>query len=425
MNSGDTAWSLISIALVMLMTPGLAFFYGGLVRERNVINTMKMSFIALGVIALLWATIGYSLAFAPGNGLIGGLEYFGLDGVGMEPTGTIPHLAFMAFQMMFAIITPALISGAVVGRMRFKAYMIFIAVWSLLVYAPLAHWVWGPGGWIAEMGALDFAGGTVVHISAGVSALVAAWILGPRRKERRESSEDEPHNVPFVLLGAGLLWFGWFGFNAGSALAADGLAALAVVTTMLSAAAAVTTWVAVDLIRNKKPTAVGASIAAVVGLVAITPAAGFVSPMAAILIGILATLVSYVACDWIKRTRLDDTLDVFACHGLGGLSGALLTGVFASTAVNAGGADGLLAGNASLMVAQVVGILAAAALAALGTAGILLTLKRFMQLRPTPHAEYIGIDLAEHSERAYTPEELVSAAEAAQTERLEVNHAGR
>ncbi len=428
MNSGDTAWSLISVALVMLMTPGLAFFYGGLVRERNVINTIKMSFIALGVIALLWATIGYSLSFAPGNALIGGFAFLGLDGVGMEPNEayaeTIPHLAFMAFQMMFAIITPALISGAVVGRMRFKAYVLFILFWSLLVYAPLAHWVWGPGGWIGELGALDFAGGTVVHISAGVSALVAAMILGPRRKERRNARDlaasDEPHNVPLVVLGAGLLWFGWFGFNAGSALAADGLAALAVVTTMLSAAAAVTTWVVVDLLRDKKPTAVNASIAAVVGLVAITPAAGFVTPMAAIAIGVLATLVSYVACALLKRARVDDTLDVFACHGLGGLSGALLTGVFATTAVNPDGADGLLAGDASLLGAQIVGILAAALLAALGTAGILLAMRRFMKLRPSPYAEEVGIDLTEHSERAYAPEELITEAAVAQTELWEV-----
>ena len=408
MNSGDTAWSLICTGLVLLMTPGLAFFYGGLVREKNTINTMKMSFLALGLIALEWALVGYSMAFGPGGRLLGGLEWGGLGGVGEAPHETygptIPHLVFMAFQMMFAIITPALISGAVVGRMRFKAYAAFIVLWALLVYNPLARWVWSADGWIAKLGAIDFAGGTVVHVSAGVSALVAALILGPRR---RSSVDSRPHNVPFVVLGASLLWFGWFGFNAGSALAANGVAALAVVTTMLSASAAVATWIGTDMLRKRKPTAVGASIAAVVGLVAVTPGAGFVTPQSAMLIGAIATLVSYFAVEFIKGLGVDDTLDVFACHGLGGVTGALLTGVFATTSVNPAGKDGLLHGNPGLLGAQLIGVLAAAALAAAGTATILYGLKAVMAVRATPEAEEIGIDVTEHAETAYALEIVV------------------
>jgi len=409
LNTGDTAWSLICTGLVLLMTPGLAFFYGGLVREKNAINTMKMSFSALGLVAVGWALVGYSMAFGPGGWLIGGLSWFGLEGVGEAPNPsygpTIPHLVFMAFQMMFAIITPALISGAVVGRMRFKAYAAFIVLWGLIVYNPLARWVWSTEGWIAKLGAIDFAGGTVVHVSAGVSALVAALILGPRRR-----SHSRPHNVPFVILGASLLWFGWFGFNAGSALGANGVAALAVVTTMLSAAAAVVTWIGTDLLRKRKPTVVGASIAAVVGLVAVTPAAGFVTPLAAMLIGLIATLVSYFAIEFIKGLGVDDTLDVFACHGLGGMTGALLTGVFATTSVNPAGKDGLLYGNPSLLGAQAIGVLAAAVLAAAGTATILFVLKRVMALRASPEAEEIGIDVTEHDETAYALEMVDRAA---------------
>jgi Amt family ammonium transporter len=307
----------------------------------------------------------------------------------------------MAFQMMFAIITPALISGAVVGRMRFKAYAAFILLWALLVYNPLARWVWSVDGWIAKIGAIDFAGGTVVHVSAGVSALVAALILGPRR---RSAGDSRPHNIPFVVLGASLLWFGWFGFNAGSALSANGVAALAVVTTMLSASAAVATWIGTDMIRRRKPTAVGASIAAVVGLVAVTPGAGFVTPLSAMAIGMIATLVSYFAVEFIKGLGVDDTLDVFACHGLGGVTGALLTGVFATTSVNPAGKDGLLYGNPSLLGAQAISVLAAAALAAAGTASILFALKALMGLRASPEAEQIGIDVTEHAESAYALE---------------------
>ena len=410
MNSGDTTWVLVCAALVLLMTPGLAFFYGGLVRERSAINTIKMSFIAMGVIAVEWALIGYSLAFAPGNGLLGGLQWVGLAGVGTEPSAyaeTVPHLAFMVFQMMFAVITPALISGAIVERVRFKSYVLFIVLWSLCVYVPLAHWVWGADGWIGALGALDFAGGTVVHVSAGVSALVAALILGPRSRPRAATST--PHNVPFVVLGASLLWFGWFGFNAGSALAADGTAVIALVTTMLAASAALTTWFVIDGMTGSRPSAVGAAIGAVVGLVAITPAAGFVSPLAALAIGAIAAAVSRGAMGLIGRTRLDDTLDVFACHGLGGVTGALLTGVFASTAIHPGGADGLLYGGGfALLGAQAISILACAGLAAAGTAVILVVVREVAGLRTSLRAEHVGLDVAEHAESAYTLETVVA-----------------
>jgi Amt family ammonium transporter len=402
MDAGNTAWILVCGSLVLLMTPGLAFFYGGLVREKQVINTIKMSFFALGIIAVEWALIGYSLAFSSGSAWIGGLDWVGLRGVTAEagpPSDTVPHLAFMAFQMMFAIITPALISGAVVGRMKFRAYALFIAMWTLLVYCPLAHWVWGPGGWIAELGALDFAGGTVVHVSAGVSALIAALVLGPRRRSSEDASN--PHNVPFVILGASLLWFGWFGFNAGSALAADGVAVLAFVTTMLAAAAAVVTWTGIDMLRTGKPTATGAAIAAVVGLVAITPAAGFVTPMSALAIGSIGAVVSYVAMEVLKMTPLDDTLDVFACHGVGGMVGSVLTGVFATTTVNAGGADGLLAGNPELLFVQTLTVVVAATFAAAGTLAIMLVVNLVTGLRTSDTAEQVGIDVAEHAERAY------------------------
>jgi Amt family ammonium transporter len=410
MDTGSTAWTLTSIALVLIMTPGLAFFYCGLVRERQVVNTIKMSFVALGIIAVEWALIGYSLAFAEGSPFVGGLEWLGLAGVGAEPNGLysedIPHTAFMAFQMMFAIITPALISGAVVGRMKFKAYVLFILFWGLMVYNPLAHWVWGPDGWIGAMGALDFAGGTVVHVSAGVSALVAAMVLGPRPPTAADD-EAGPHNVPFVVLGASLLWFGWFGFNGGSALAADGLAAHAVVTTMLGASAAVVAWITLEMTLTGKATATGSSIGAVVGLVAITPGAGFVAPLAALAIGAVAACASYATLELLGRTRLDDTLDVFACHGMGGIVGSVLTGVFASTAVNPGGGDGLIYGNPGLMGPQIVSVAAAALFAAAGTAGILYVLEAMVGLRTARHADAYGIDLIEHAERAYVRDRTV------------------
>ncbi len=404
MNSGDTAWVLISTALVLLMTPGLAFFYGGLVRDTDVLNTIKMSFVCLGVIALEWALIGYTLAFSINNPLIGGFVWAGLANVSAEPNAdyaaTIPHYTFAAYQMMFAVITPALISGAIVGRMRFKAYLLFVLLWALVVYNPLAHWVWAAGGWIRELGALDFAGGTVVHISAGVSAVVAAMILGPREPETRRNSQ--PHNVPFVILGASLLWFGWFGFNAGSALSAGGVASLAFLTTNLSAAAAVVTWIVIEIKFKDRPTSIGAAIAAVVGLVAITPAAGFVTPLSAMLIGAIASAVCYGTMQLFGRTNIDDTLDVFACHGVGGIVGALLTGVFATTAVNPAAADGLLAGNAKLLGAQAIAILAAVLLAIVGTTAIMYFLKFTIGLRPRNLIAETGIDRHEHGEKAYT-----------------------
>ncbi len=401
-DSGNTAWILTSTALVLLMTPGLAFFYGGLVRGKNVLNTMMMSIIAMGVVAIQWAVLGYSLSFAEGNSFIGGLGFFGLENVGAAPVEgmTIPHYAFMAFQMMFAVITPALISGAVVERMKFKAYVFFILAWAVCVYDPLCHWVWG-GGWIADLGALDFAGGTVVHVSAGVSALVAALILG-RRSSLIADEESRAHNVPFVLLGAALLWFGWFGFNAGSALAADGIAALAIVTTNLAAAAAMIIWVALDVWKGRRPSAVGAATGAVVGLVTITPAAGFVTPMGAIAMGLLGALVAFTAIERLGRLGIDDTLDVFACHGVGGIVGSILTGVFATKAVNSGGADGLLyGGGAELLIAQTISVLAAAAFAGGCTAVILIAMKAMMGIRANSELEDQGLDLGDHGEAAY------------------------
>src|SRR5688572_23188962 len=328
MNQADTAWMLISTALVLLMTPALAFFYGGLVRSKNALNTMMMSFISLGFVGVLWALVGYSLALTAGNNWLGDLSLAFLNGVGLEATGavvpiTIPHMLYMAFQATFCIITAALISGAIVERMRFTAYVTFISLWSVVVYAPLAHWVWG-GGWLADMGAWDFAGGTVVHVNAGIAALVAAVVVGKR--QQYPSSSLLPHSVPLTLLGAGLLWFGWFGFNAGSALVAGPIAGLAFVTTMLAPAATLVVWTFLDLMRSGKPTAVGAATAIVVGLVAVTPAAGFISPMSAIALGAIAAVPSYLVIILRAKTSLDDSLDVVAAHGIGGTVGAMLTG---------------------------------------------------------------------------------------------------
>ena len=342
---------LISTALVLLMTPALAFFYGGLVRSKNALNTMMMSIISLGFVGVLWAMFGYSLAFSTGNNWIGDTSHFFLRGVALDPQGPtvlIPQVLFMAFQGTFAIITAALISGAIVERMRFSAYVLFISLWALFVYSPIAHWVWG-GGWLADMGALDFAGGTVVHVNAAVAALVAAIVVGKRTEY--PSTSLLPHNVPFTLLGAGLLWFGWFGFNAGSALSANGIAGLAFVTTMLAPAATLVVWTFLDAIKGGKPTAVGAATAIVVGLVAVTPAAGFIGPMSAIALGGIAAVPSWLALQWRAKTSLDDSLDVVAAHGVGGTVGALLTGVFAQKALN-GIADGALFGNPGQLVTQ-------------------------------------------------------------------------
>lgn len=396
-DAGDTAWMMLSTAMVLLMTPALAFFYGGLVRSKNALNTMMMSVASLGAVGLAWALLGYSLSFAEGTSFLGGLQHALLGGVDLQPKGTIPHLLFMAFQGSFAIITAALISGAVVERMRFGAYLAFITLWALAVYAPVAHWVWG-GGWLAGLGALDYAGGTVVHINAGVSAVVAALFLGARKEYGRQAML--PHNVPFVLLGAALLWFGWFGFNGGSALAANGAAALAFVNTMLAPMAALTVWLLLDLTRTGRATAVGAATAVVVGLVGVTPAAGFVGPMSAILIGALTTIPSYFAIAWRARTRLDDSLDVFAGHGLGGITGALLTGVFADA--RWGGMDGLLFGNPKQLVVQVVAVLAVAAYSAVMAFVLLKLVSAVMPVRADLREEGVGLDVSAHGEEAYT-----------------------
>ena len=397
MNQADTAWMLIATALVLLMTPALAFFYGGLVRSKNALNTMMMSFISLGFVAVLWALVGYSLAFTTGNDWLGDLSNAMLAGVGLEAKGTIPHALFMAYQGTFCIITAALISGAIVERMRFSAYIVFICLWALLVYSPVAHWVWG-GGWLAKMGALDFAGGTVVHVNAGVAALVAAIVLGKRKDY--PSSSLIPHNVPFVLLGAALLWFGWFGFNAGSALAASPIAGLAFVTTMLAPAATLTVWTILDFIRLGKATAVGGATAIVVGLVAVTPAAGFVSPMNALLLGGIAAVPSYFALIFRVKTSLDDSLDVVAAHGVGGTVGALLTGVFAEKALN-GLADGVLFGNPGQLMIQATAVGAAIVYSGGVTFILLKVIGLVMPLRATDDDESTGLDITMHGEEAY------------------------
>jgi ammonium transporter, Amt family len=402
-SAGDTAWVLASSALVLLMTVGLAFFYGGLVRSKNALNTMMMSVVALGVISLQWVLFGYSLAFSPGNGWIGGLSWWAFRGVGLEPNpayaATIPLQAHAIFQAMFAVITPALISGAIVERMRFRAYIAFLVLWATLVYVPLAHWVWGAGGWLQKLGALDFAGGTVVHISAGVSAFVAARMLGPRQGFRR--TPLVPHNVPLVLLGAGLLWFGWFGFNAGSALAANGIAVLAFVNTNTAAAAALVMWAALDALRGGKVTAVGAATGAVVGLVGITPAAGYVTPRAAIVIGAACAVLSYFAIQRRSKSGLDDSLDVFSCHGLAGIGGALLTGVFANKFANPGAADGLLHGNPGQLGIQALAVAAAIGIAGVGTFVIFTVVRAVFGVRPLVRDEILGLDVTEHGEEAY------------------------
>ena len=397
MNQADTAWMLVSTALVLLMTPALAFFYGGLVRSKNALNTMMMSFVSLGFVGVAWALLGYSLAFTSGNALLGDLSNAFLNGVGIEAKGTIPHALFLGFQGTFAIITAALISGSIVERMRFSAYTAFITLWVLAVYAPIAHWVWG-GGWLAQWGALDFAGGTVVHVNAAAAAVVAAIVLGKRSDYG--SSSLLPHNVPFVLLGAGLLWFGWFGFNAGSALAASPIAGLAFITTMLAPAATLVVWSFLDMMRSGKVTAVGAATAIVVGLVAITPAAGFISPMNAILLGGIAAIPSYLTLQLRAKTSLDDSLDVLAAHGIGGTVGALLTGVFAEKALN-GVADGALYGNPRQLLIQSAAILAAWAYSA-GMSFVLLKLVNVViPIRATEVDEVEGLDVTQHGEEEY------------------------
>jgi Amt family ammonium transporter len=403
-NAADTAWLLISSALVMLMTPGVALFYGGMVRRKNILSTIMMSFVTLALVGLLWVLYGYSLSFgADHGGLIGGLNYVFLHGVGQDPSPiyatTVPHLAFMIFQAMFAIITVALITGAVVERMKFSSLLAFSVLWLTIVYCPVAHWVWGSGGWLAKLGVLDFAGGAVVHISAGVSALALATLVGPRRGFL-EKAPMEPSNIPLVVLGAGLLWFGWFGFNAGSALTSGGLATSAFVTTNISAAAAATTWMILSWIY-RRPTLLGIATGAVAGLAAVTPAAGFISPMMGIPIGVVAAVVCYY-CMLLRTSRgIDESLDVWAVHGMGGTWGVLATGIFASVAVNSAGANGLILGNAMQVLKQLVGIGVVWAFAFGATWVLGKLVDATMGLRVSPTEETVGLDISQHGERAY------------------------
>lgn len=401
-ETGDTAWLLISTAMVMLMTPGLALFYGGMVQTKNVLSTFMHSFFALALITVQWAMVGYSLAFgASHGGLVGGFDYLMLRGVGPEPHGTVPHLLFMAYQGMFAVITPALIAGAFAERIKFSTYCVFILLWTTLVYDPVAHWVWAPGGWLAELGALDFAGGTVVHLTSGLSALVAAVMVGKRLGY--PAVRHHPHNLTMTVTGAGLLWFGWFGFNAGSAGAADGLAALALVNTHVAAGAGAMAWGLIEGWRFKKITMLGVASGCVAGLVGITPAAGFVGPMGAITIGAFTGCVCYGGVLLKGKLGYDDALDAFGVHGVGGAFGALITGVFALKAVNSAGADGLVAaGNWALLGKQAVGIGAAGLYAAVITSILLMILNKAMGLRVTQDEEREGLDTALHGEIGYT-----------------------
>jgi Amt family ammonium transporter len=392
----DTVWILVSTALVLLMTPAVAFFYGGLVRAKNALNTMMMCMGAFAAAGVTWALVGYSLAFSAGGRWLGGADHLWLRGVGLEAKGTIPHLLFMSYQGTFAVVTAVLIAGAVVERMRFGPYLAFIALWTVFVYAPIAHWVWG-GGWLSQLGVLDYAGGTVVHINAGIAAVVAALVVGGRKDFGRQAVL--PHNVPLVLLGSALLYFGWFGFNAGSALAANGAAALAFTNTMLAPMAALVVWMSLDAMRTRRATAVGAATAIVIGLVVVTPAAGFVSPLAALAMGALGAVPSYYAIVWRARTRLDDSLDVFAGHGVGGISGALLTGVFAQA--QWGGTDGLLFGNPRQLGLQLVGVASTLVYSAAASFAILKVVALVTPLRALPRTQGVGMDITQHGEEAY------------------------
>jgi Amt family ammonium transporter len=406
MNPADTAFVLVSAALVMLMTPGLALFYGGMVRSKNILATLMENFILLGVVGVLWALYGYSLAFGPDVGsFIGNLDYLGLMGVGAEPfkaySETIPHQTFMIYQAMFAIITPALITGAFAERMKFSAFLVFMVLWVTLVYCPVAHWVWGDGGWLKSLGALDFAGGTVVHINAGIAALAAALVVGKRQGYGNHATFI-PHNLPMTVLGAGLLWFGWFGFNAGSALAANALASSAFTATHLATCAATLAWVATEWIVRGKPTTLGAASGAVAGLVAITPAAGFVGPMSAILIGIGAGVICYLAVLAKPRLGYDDSLDVVGVHCVGGVWGALATGLFASKLVNSAGADGLFYGNPGQFLIQVIAVVVTMVFSFVVSYILFKILDATMGLRVTPEDEVAGLDITEHQETGYS-----------------------
>jgi Amt family ammonium transporter len=404
-DTGDTAWVLVSAALVMLMTPGLAFFYGGLVRRKNMLSVLMQCLMILCLISLQWVILGYSLSFGPGNSLIGGLKWLFLSGVGLEPNAdyaaTIPHEVFMMFQMMFAVITPALIIGAFAERMKFSSLCVFMLLWATFVYDPVAHWVWGVGGFLRQWGALDFAGGTVVHINAGMTALASALVLG--RRQGYPDGISPPHNLPFAVLGAALLWFGWFGFNAGSALGANGLAGSAFTVTHIAAATAGVTWALLDWMKYKKPTTLGMITGAVAGLVAITPASGFVAPTGAIAIGIGAGLIPWLAVTYIKGSLgYDDSLDAFGVHGIGGMWGAIATGLFATRSVNPAGADGLFYGNPALLWIQIKTVLITVVFSFAVGYALLKLVEAFMGLRVSEHEERVGLDLTLHREAAYT-----------------------
>jgi Amt family ammonium transporter len=403
-NTGDTAWLLMSAALVMLMTPGLALFYGGMVRRKNILSTLMMSFVFLGLVGLLWVIYGYSLSFGNDHGgIIGGFNFLGLMNVGQEPSPlyatTTPHLAFMIFQAMFAIITVALFTGAVVERVKFGALLVFSALWLTIVYVPVAHWVWGSGGWLLNLGTLDFAGGSVVHINAGVSALALVMLLGRRRGFPKDAME--PNNIPMVVLGAGLLWFGWFGFNAGSALTSGGLASSAFVTTNIAAAAAAFTWMIISWL-HKRPTVLGTVTGAIAGLATVTPAAGYITPLAAIPVGFLAAIACYYVMLFFKsKLGFDDSLDVFAVHGVGGILGMLCVGIFSSLSVNSAGADGLIYGNAMQLVKQLIGVVSVGGFAFIATLGIGKLIDKTIGLRVGQMEETVGLDISQHGERAY------------------------
>jgi len=411
-DTGDTSFMIICTALVMIMTPGLALFYGGMVRRKNVLSIILQCFTAMALVSVQWVLIGYTIGFGPDiNHMVGSLQWLGLSGVGWEPNAdyaaTIPHQVFVLYQLMFAIITVALISGAFAERMRFSIFVAFVLLWTTLVYDPLAHWVWGVGGWLRQLGALDFAGGTVVHISSGISGLVAAMVLG--RRLEKGSEPMVPHHLPMTMLGAALLWFGWFGFNAGSALSANGLAGSAFLVTNTAAAAAAISWAAAEWVHHGKPTALGVASGVVAGLVAITPAAGFVSPASSILMGLMVGPLCYFAVSKMKaKLNYDDSLDAFGIHGVGGIFGALATGVLASKAVNPAGADGLLFGNPHQLLVQLIAVAATVAFAAIVTFAIFKVLSLFAPLRVSDEEEEMGLDLTQHGEDAYSYGEMSS-----------------
>ena len=404
-DTGDTAFILLSAALVMLMTPGLAMFYGGMVRRKNVLGTIMHSFVAIALVSVQWVLVGYSLSFGPDiNGIIGSLAWIGLNGVGIEPNSdyaaTIPHIAFMIYQAMFAVITPALIAGAFAERMKFSAFLVFTLIWTTIVYDPVAHWVWGLGGWLRNIGALDFAGGIVVHITSGISALAAALLIGKRKGYLRE--QMAPHNLPMTVLGAGLLWFGWFGFNSGSALSSGGLSAMAFVVTHIAAVSATLIWVIIEWLHRGKPTMFGAATGSIAGLATITPASGFVGPMPALVIGVLAGAVCYVSLNMKGKLGYDDSLDAFGVHGVGGILGTLGAGLFAEKLINPAGADGLFFGNPHQLVVQVMAIAVVAVYSFVVSIVLLKLIDWTIGLRVTEEEEMMGLDISQHEESGYT-----------------------